>query len=432
MGQAVADGKIQQGSEQWNDMYLSILDVQTAIEDANKSLLEYEKNLRQLKWDRFDKTEDYISKIQEESDFLVDLMSNQKLYDKDTGKDTKYATAIKGLHAVNMNAYMAQSDDYAKEIQEIDKEMAKDPYNTDLLERRQELLKAQQDAIANAEKEKQSIKSLVEEGIKAQLDALQKLIDKYKEALNSKKDLYDYQKSINEKTSNIASIQKQINAYGGDNSEETQSKIQQLQQSLKDAKSDLEDTEYQQYLSDQEQLLSTFYDETEEWLNARLDDLDGLIQQVIEETNTNAGNISQTIADVTTGANGVGYQITSAMDAIWNSNNGFAKVVSTYGDGFNVIGNNTLSSINTIKDYMAKLVQAAEAEAQRKAQEAAAQAAAAQAAATAAAQSSSSSSSSSGSSGGGGGGSWGSWFVSKNDSYPKNRLDIQNSIVDFS
>lgn len=431
MGQAVADGRIQQGSEQWNDMYLSILDVQTAIEDANKSLLEYEKNLRQLKWDRFDKTEDYISKIQDESNFLVDLMSNQTLYDKDTGKDTKYATAIKGLHAVNYNAYMAQSDDYAKEIQEIDKEMAKDPYNTDLLERRQELLKAQQDAISNAEKEKQSIKSLVEEGIKAQLDALQKLIDKYKEALNSKKDLYDYQKSINEKTSNIASIQKQINAYSGDNSEETQSKIQQLQQSLKDAKSDLEDTEYQQFLSDQEQLLDTFYDETEEWLNARLDDLDGLIQQVIEETNANSANIAQTITDVTTGTNGVGYQITSAMDAIWNSNNGFAKVVSTYGDGFNVIGNNTLSSINTIKDYIAKLVKAAEEEAQRKAQEAAAKAAAARAAAqaTAAKQSSSSSSSSSGSSGGGGGGNF---FIYQRDSYPKNRLAINSSVVDFS
>lgn len=60
----------------------------------------------------------------------------------------------------------------------------------------------------------------------------------------------------------------------------------------------MEDTEYQQYLSDQEQLLDTFYDETEEWLNARLDDLDGLIQQVIEETNTNAGNISQTRTDI--------------------------------------------------------------------------------------------------------------------------------------
>ena len=39
-------------------------------------------------------------------------------------------------------------------------------------------------------------------------------------------------------------------------------------------------------------------DETEEWLNARLDDLDGLIQQVIEETNTNAGNIGQTRTDI--------------------------------------------------------------------------------------------------------------------------------------
>ena len=39
-------------------------------------------------------------------------------------------------------------------------------------------------------------------------------------------------------------------------------------------------------------------DETEEWLNARLDDLDGLIQQVIEETNTNSGNIIQNRTDI--------------------------------------------------------------------------------------------------------------------------------------
>ena len=50
------------------------------------------------------------------------------------------------------------------------------------------LIKAQQDAIANAEQEKQAIKSLVKDGIDAQLDALQKLIDKYKESINSVKD----------------------------------------------------------------------------------------------------------------------------------------------------------------------------------------------------------------------------------------------------
>ena len=258
--EAMNKGDIEEYSDDWYEMMGKINDVDEAIMDANKSLTEYGNSMRQLDWDLFDKQEDYISKIQEESDFLVDLMSNQKLYDDDTGKDTKYVTAIKGLHVVNYDVYKAQAQDYAKEIEKINKDLADDPNNMKLIERKQELIKAQQDAIANAEQEKQAIKSLIKDGIDAQLDALQKLIDKYKDSLQATADLYNYQKSISEKTSNIASIQKKIDAYSGDNSEETQSKIQQLQQSLKDAKSDLEDTEYQQYLSDQEQLLDTFYD----------------------------------------------------------------------------------------------------------------------------------------------------------------------------
>lgn len=258
--EAMNKGDIEEYSDDWYEMMGKINDVDEAIMDANKSLTEYGNSMRQLDWDLFDKQEEYISKIQEESDFLVDLMSNQKLYDKDTGKDTKYATAIKGLHVVNYDVYKAQAQDYAKEIEKINKDLADDPNNMKLIERKQELIKAQQDAITGANNERDAIRSLVEDGINAQLDALQKLIQRYKDALQSTADLYNYQKSISEKTSNIASIQKQINAYGGDNSEETQSKIQQLQQSLKDAKSDLEDTEYQQYLSDQEQLLDTFYD----------------------------------------------------------------------------------------------------------------------------------------------------------------------------
>ena len=258
--EAMNKGDIEEYSDDWYEMMGKINDVDEAIMDANKSLTEYGNSMRQLDWDLFDKQEEYISKIQEESDFLVDLMSNQKLYDDDTGKDTKYATAIKGLHVVNYDVYKAQAQDYAKEIEKINKDLADDPNNMKLIERKQELIKAQQDAIANAEQEKQAIKSLIKDGIDAQLDALQKLIDKYKDSLQATADLYNYQKSISEKTSNIASIQKKIDAYSGDNSEETQSKIQQLQQSLKDAKSDLEDTEYQQYLSDQEQLLDTFYD----------------------------------------------------------------------------------------------------------------------------------------------------------------------------
>ena len=474
--EAMNKGDIEEYSDDWYEMMGKINDVDEAIMDANKSLTEYGNSMRQLDWDLFDKQEEYISKIQEESDFLVDLMSNQKLYDDDTGKDTKYATAIKGLHVVNYDVYKAQAQDYAKEIEKINKDLADDPNNMKLIERKQELIKAQQDAIANAEQEKQAIKSLVKDGIDAQLDALQKLIDKYKNSLQATKDLYDYEKNVKEQTDSLAALQKQRQALGGDNSEETQSKIQQLDQQIKDAKSNLEDTEYQQYLSDQEQLLSTFYDETEEWLNARLDDLDGLIQQVIDDTNTNSGNIAQTITDTT---NGVGYTITNAMATIWSTADGniagymntisgnitgttatvgdnISKVISAYGDNLNGIAGTTGTAVNNIKELVQYLVddakrkkeaeeaakRAAEAakraaeEAQRKAQEAAAQKAAQQQAQAAAQQQSRPSSSgggggsSSGGSSGGGNGAWGSWFIHQADSYPKNRLDINNSIVD--
>ena len=53
-----------------------------------------------------------------------------------------------------------------------------------------------------------------------------KLIDKRNEALESAKDLYDYQKKIAEQTKNITDIQKQLSAYEGDTSEESKAKIQ--------------------------------------------------------------------------------------------------------------------------------------------------------------------------------------------------------------
>ena len=72
--------------------------------------------------------------------------------------------------------------------EEIDKELANDPYNTELIERREELLGLQQDSILAAEDEKQAIVALVEEGIALELESLQNLIDTYTDALDSAKD----------------------------------------------------------------------------------------------------------------------------------------------------------------------------------------------------------------------------------------------------
>ena len=132
-------------------------------------------------------------------------MSNDKLFD-DKGKITDQGKATMGLHGVNYNTYMSQADQYRKEIESLQEEINKDPYNQELVDRRKELLELQQESIIAAENEKEAIKDLVEDGINKQLESLQDLIDKYSDMLDSQKDMYDYQQEIAEKQKEIASL----------------------------------------------------------------------------------------------------------------------------------------------------------------------------------------------------------------------------------
>ena len=259
MNNAVANGDIKEGSETWAEMRDQINDVNQSILEANGSILEFNNSIRQLHWDIFDTIQDRISKITDESDFLIELMSNSDLFD-DKGKMTNEGLATLGLRGVSYNTYMDEADKYAAEMKKIQAELANDPNNKELIERRYELLDLQQENILAAEKEKQSIKELIKDGIEKELDSLQSLIDKYNDAISSQKDLYDYQKDTKSQMEDIASLQKQLLAYTNDDSESGRLNRQQLSTQLKDAKENLEDTQYDRYISDQQKLLDDLYD----------------------------------------------------------------------------------------------------------------------------------------------------------------------------
>ena len=184
---AMNSGEIEKYSEAWYAMQAEINGVKEEIAEANVELAEYAKTMREIEWGYFDYTQERISQLTQEADFLIDLMSNSDLH-TDKGQLTDEGMATMGLHGQNYNTYMAQADMYAAEILEIDKELANDPYNTELIERREELLGLQQDSILAAEDEKQAIVALVEEGINLELQAMQDLIDKYTESLDTAKD----------------------------------------------------------------------------------------------------------------------------------------------------------------------------------------------------------------------------------------------------
>jgi len=430
--EAMKAGNIAKYSEEWYSMTDSINSVEEAIQDANKSLIEYKNNLRQVKWDFFDKQEDYISKLQDESDWLINLITTEnKLFNSDNGKITSSGKAVEGLHAINYNAYMTQADDYAKVIKKIDAEIANDPANTTLIERRQELLEQQRDMIKSAEDEKSAIKDLVSDGYDALSKALKKIADNYLDALNAQKDLYDYAKTIREQTKAVAQYEKQLEAIKNDTSEEAKAQIQQIKVKLEDAKQDLADSEYNQWISDQQNIVDTFESDLEDWINSRLDDLDELVQNVIDQTNTSASEINDVIEKE---AGDVGYTVSDAISKVMDvdSTNG-TNMVNFYDKTFPNEMTTTRNSIDAIKNLLQAMKDAADKKAQEeiKKQQAAQQAISNPASSSSSSSSSSSNSHSSNNSGSSSSSSgWGSWFVHKADSYPKSKLRINSSIVD--
>ena len=184
---AVASGKIKKESEAWYEMVNSIDEVTLAIEESNTAILEYQQTISQLSWETFDLLQDKISSVSEEAEFLIELLSSDKLYD-DKGKLTDSGSATMGLYGVAYNTSMYQADKAGAEAARLKKELAKDPFDTELEERYREMVSLQQEYIQNANDMKEAIRDMVEEGIEVELDNLNELIDKYNEALDSEKD----------------------------------------------------------------------------------------------------------------------------------------------------------------------------------------------------------------------------------------------------
>lgn len=373
MNAAVDSGAIEKYSQSWYEMVNAIDDVTLEIESANTELLEFKKTMRELDWEVFELIQDRISGITEESDFLIDLMSNKKLYD-DKGQLTDEGQATMGLHGVNYNVYMAQADKYAKKVAELNAQIAKDPYNKNLVEQRDKYLEAQRESILAAEDEKEAIRDLVRDGIEAELDSLDELINKRNDALDSAKNLYDYQKKIAEQTKEIADIEKQLGAYAGSDDEETKATIQELKVQLEDARADLEESEYDQYISDQQKLLDELYLEYETILNMRLDSIDALVQQQIDYINQNAANIQGTITEQ---AGLVNYQLTEQMKQIWDTKNvdyngdKVKNVIDFYGKDFGSKLTTVNSTINNVVVGVNNMIAKLDAIAQQKANQAA-------------------------------------------------------------
>ena len=187
--EAVSNGDIEYGSEQWWGMYDALQNVNDQIVEMKSNMAGFNDQLRQMEWDNFDYALDSVSDLIDENNFLIEVLeSEHQLFEKvplmgtDTmvsnGNWTDTAKAIQGLRVNNLETLEEQDGYYADELKDINEQLANDPNNKKLLDRQKEIVKSRRSIIKGITDEKQAIKSLIKEGYDTFLDYLQKSIDK--------------------------------------------------------------------------------------------------------------------------------------------------------------------------------------------------------------------------------------------------------------
>ena len=134
--------------EQINSTNEEIIDTVLNIQKIRNAILE-------LDFSKFDRIQDSISDLASEADFYINLIEKMgnDLYDED-GNITNEGLTVQGLHAQNYETYLKQADYYAKKIAEIEAELANDPANTTLLDKKKEYIEVQRESVLSAKKKK--------------------------------------------------------------------------------------------------------------------------------------------------------------------------------------------------------------------------------------------------------------------------------------
>lgn len=190
MYDALDSGKVQEGSSAYYEMIKEINGVSEAWYEAKKQLVDYKNEAFDMRESIFAKYIEYVSDVTEESDFIQEILrvGDNDIFNKDTGRFNEKGQTVASMIVADYDTYMGLADQYANKVKELNKEIANDPNNTKLIDKRNEYLSQQRDMIKNANDEKKALQSLIKEEYDKILDVMQKLVDKRNELLNSKKD----------------------------------------------------------------------------------------------------------------------------------------------------------------------------------------------------------------------------------------------------
>lgn len=377
LDEAVRNGIIERGSNEWYELVDQLYDVQSEIDNATLELEQFQNAINDLYWDNFDELINRIDYLQDETQNLIDLMEKSgdlfvtpegktneggtiKYWTADDVKWTDEGIATLGLYAQRMEIAEFKARQYAEAIDDLTKEYENGKYSeNEYYEKLNELKNAQYESIEAYYDAQDAIVELnktridtVKDGIAKEISAYEELINKKKEELSIQKQAHDFQKQVAEKQKNIADIQKKLAAMAGDTSAATNAERKKLEEELYNANAELQELYYEHSIEKQQDALDEQLDDFQTEKDAEIDKwdeyLENVEQIVADSLNTVQANATGVFNTLSAKADEYNLTLSDAIMEPWKDG---ALAVSDYQTTFD-------TSMSSTMDQLAKLKQA--------------------------------------------------------------------------
>ena len=305
--EGVVAGTIKEGSQEW-------LDMTTQIKDAENAVADYDTQVEELKQsqigvyyaEQFERAAEKVDKFRDKLDGLKSLISEDMKVDKNTGLLTESGALSITLDVDDINASVENLKTYIKERQQIINDYKAGKFGEDEYNQKLKDVDANiKSTTANIYSSRNSILDLIKSQSQAELDVLNKVIDKRKEALSAKKNYYDYDKTLKNKTKDIEVLERQIAALEGSTSAEDKARKARLQEQLDSAKEELNDTivdhAYSLQTDSLDKLSTDLSEDLDEWINkisSNMEEMTNAINGAISNTGLSTANTINAISSI--------------------------------------------------------------------------------------------------------------------------------------
>lgn len=230
-------------SEAWVEAQAKINETKKALYEARLELQEVNNEIRKTNWVDYNNLTAQLEAYGDEVDTVYNLIGDLNSFESANAAITQNGISKLGVLTSSLKNARQQVANYETAYEALNKELQlgvinEQEYQDELLD----LQKSQRGAVESVKKYRDEIVSLIKDGINAETEAFQKLIEARKKDLSKQKEADDYAKTVADKTKDINRIRAQVAALSGDDSQATKARIKSLQADLLEMEEDLAET----------------------------------------------------------------------------------------------------------------------------------------------------------------------------------------------